>query len=86
MWIITVFETKLNLEELVGIYDEEQKQKDNDDLVECFLHELKFFITNGITFEDKKYKVAFHWLVSAAPTESYVLKLKLRSGYCSTLY
>lgn len=53
MWIITVSETKLNLVELVGIYNGEQKPKNSDDLVEFFVDELKFFITNGFIFEDK---------------------------------
>ena len=83
LWIILASETILDKVELIGIYYGPDKPKDSNELMKRCVEELKQLINEGIEFDKKIKSVILHALICDSPAKSYLLKVKMHSGYWS---
>lgn len=83
LWLILCSDTKSGLVGPIGIFFGKGKPKNFNDFLQPFTDEMIRLLQEGITVDDKIFRVIFHALMCDTPALSYVLNTKGHAGYDS---
>lgn len=61
---------------LIGIYCDESKSNDSNNLLQQTVNEAIYFINNGITLNNTLSDIRIKAIICDAPAKSYILKVK----------
>jgi len=68
----------------IGIYYGKEKPLDSNIFLKYFVEEANDLINNGITIDNKVFKIEIHTLCCGAPAKFFLLKTKGHSGFFSS--